>query len=94
MIHTISHQETHFLTIFWDVKTSFRWWHLDLRIAKFTVIHPTDSSIDKHCLSSVRFGSVQLLSCVQPFVTPWTAAHQAALSITNSQSLLKLMSIE
>ena len=33
-------------------------------------------------------------SCVQVFATPWTAAHQASLSITNSQSLLKLMSIE
>ena len=38
--------------------------------------------------------SVQLLSCVWLFVTPWTAAHQASLTITNSQSLLKLMSIE
>ena len=38
--------------------------------------------------------SVQLLSCVQLFVTPWTAAWQASLSITNSWSLLKLMSIE
>ena len=37
---------------------------------------------------------VQLLSCVWHFVTPWTAAHQASLSITNSRSLLKLMSIE
>ena len=37
---------------------------------------------------------VQLLSHVQLFVTPWTAAHQASLSIINSQSLLKLMSIE
>ena len=38
--------------------------------------------------------SLQLFSRVQLFVTPWTAAHQASLSITNSQSLLKLMSIE
>ena len=38
--------------------------------------------------------SVQLLSRVQLFATPWTAACQASLSITNSQSLLKLMSIE
>ena len=38
--------------------------------------------------------SVQSLSCVQLFVTPWTVARQASLSITNSQSLLKLMSIE
>ena len=37
---------------------------------------------------------VQLLSRVRLFATPWTAAHQASLSITNSQSLLKLMSIE
>ena len=42
----------------------------------------------------VQFSSVQLLSCVQLFVTPWTAAHQASLSITNSQSLPKLMSTE
>ncbi|KAB0340697.1 hypothetical protein FD754_022907 [Muntiacus muntjak] len=41
-----------------------------------------------------QFSSVQSLSCVQLFVTPWTAAHQASLSITNSQSLPKLMSIE
>ena len=38
--------------------------------------------------------SVQSLSHVQLFATPWTAASQASLSITNSQSLLKLMSIE
>ena len=38
--------------------------------------------------------SVQLLSRVQLFATPWTAAHQASLSITNSQSWLNLMSIE
>ena len=40
------------------------------------------------------FSSVQSLNHVQLFATPWTAAHQASLSITNSQSLLKLMSIE
>ena len=38
--------------------------------------------------------SVQSLSRVQLFVTPWTAAHQASLSITNSRSLLKLISFE
>ena len=41
-----------------------------------------------------RYSSVQSLSRVQLFVTSWTAAHQASLSITNSRSLLKLMSIE
>ena len=40
------------------------------------------------------FSSVQLLSHIRLFVTPWTAAHQVSLSITNSQSLLKLVSIE
>ena len=41
-----------------------------------------------------KFSSVQSLSCVQLFATPWTTACQASLSITNSRSLLKLMSIE
>ena len=53
--------------------------------------HPT-------LLSSVipfsSFSSVQLLSNLQLFVTPWTAARQASLSITNTRSLLKLVSIE
>ena len=44
--------------------------------------------------SSVAQLSVQLFSCVGLFVTPWTAAHQASLSLTNSQSLLRRMSIE
>ena len=43
---------------------------------------------------SLLFSSVQLLSRVRLFMTPWIAARQASLSITNSQSLLKLMSIE
>ena len=38
--------------------------------------------------------SVQSLNCVRLFATPWTGAHQSSLSITKSQSLLKLMSIE
>ena len=42
----------------------------------------------------IPFGSVQSLSHVRLFVTPWTAAHQASLSITNSWSLLKHMSME
>ena len=43
---------------------------------------------------SSLFCSVPLLSHVQLFAIPWTAAHQASLSITNSRSLLKLMSVE
>ena len=44
--------------------------------------------------ASVQFSSVQSLSHVQLFATPWIAAHQASLSITNSRSSLKLVSIE
>ena len=44
--------------------------------------------------SSVQFSSVQSLSCVWLFVTPWIAARQASLSITNSRSSLRLTSIK
>ena len=44
--------------------------------------------------SSIQFSSVQSLNHVQFFATPWTAACQDALSITNSWNLLKLMSTE
>ena len=45
-------------------------------------------------LETSSISSVQSLSHIRLFVTPWTATHQASLSITNSQSLPKLMSIE
>ena len=45
-------------------------------------------------ITVLQFSLVQSLSCVQFFATPWTAALQAALSITNTQSPPKLMSIE
>ena len=48
---------------------------------------------DKYYISH-HFSSVQSLSCALLFVTPWTATNQASLSITKSQSLLKLMSFE
>ena len=47
-----------------------------------------------HLSPPLQFSSVQSVSRVRLFATPWTAAHQASLSITNSRSLLKLMSIE
>ena len=50
--------------------------------------------VSKEKISTWTFSSVQLLSHVRLFVTPWIAARQASLSITNFQSLLKLMSIE
>ena len=58
-----------------------------------TAVSPTVKKLSggRDCL---QFSPVQLLSHVRLFVTPWIAAHQASLSITDSQSLPKLMSIE
>ena len=54
-----------------------------------------DTTERLHFTSLVCMGACMcVLSCVRLFVTPWTAAHQASLSITNSWSLLKLISIE
>ena len=50
--------------------------------------------LQKQWICLVMISSVQSLSCVWLFATPWTTAHQASLSITISRSLLKLMSIE
>ena len=55
-----------------------------------TLRHLSDPSVYP---ASVQFSPAQSLSCVPLFVTPWTSAHQASLSITNSWSLLKLMSV-
>ena len=49
---------------------------------------------DLAAAAAVQFSSVQSLSRLWLFSTPWTIAHQASLSITHSQSLLKLISIE
>ena len=53
-----------------------------------------DGFFTNWAISSFQFSSVHSLSGVWLFATPWTAARQASLSITNSQSSLKLMSIE
>ena len=50
--------------------------------------------VERSTTDSVQFSSVQSLSRVQLFATPWIAACQASLSITNSRSSLRLMSIE
>ena len=50
--------------------------------------------VRKLFITSVQFSSFQSLSHVQLFAIAWSAAHQASLSITSSQNLLKLMSIE
>ena len=65
--------------------------------SKITADGDCSHEIKRHLLfgrkAMTNLSSVQSLSRVRLFATPWTAAHQASLSITNSQSLLKLMSI-
>ena len=61
---------------------------------QFTIINSSALSFLYRPTLTVQFSSVQLLRCVRLFATPWTAAHQVSLSISNSWSLLKLVSIE
>ena len=65
------------------------WWGSNS--TNFTVVRVSSEDL---IYSRVQFSSFQSLSHVQLFATPWTAAFQASLSITNSWSLPKLMSIE
>ena len=69
--------------IFWSFKETSLWGNKYLMIKH-----------DVYRMTSVQFSSVQSLSHVRFFVIPWTAACQDSLSITNSWSWLKLMSIE
>ena len=55
---------------------------------------PSARDFESQALPCIQFSSVQSLSRVRLFATPWTAARQASPSITDSRSLLKLMSIE
>ena len=64
----------------------------DLREEK--IIRRGGKNTQKNYTKRSSVSSVHLLSCIWLFMTPWTAAHQASLSITNPWNLLKLMSIE
>ena len=78
-------------------KNTVCWWNHNDAILWILILHQliSQTCIVKSSMSSrVLFSSVQSLSHVQLFVTPWTAACQASLSITNFQNLLKLMSME
>ena len=68
--------------------------HTRLRWSWVAWPHPRENTCICQVLTSNTFSSVQLLSHVWLLVTPWTVAHQASLSITNSWTWFKLMSIE
>ena len=80
-----------------NAKLSLDRLHMVLNFIQVTKFHFLSSSNTRLLIHSQLHhvnSSVQSLSCVQFFVTPWTAARQASLSFTTSLSLLKLMSIE
>ena len=80
--------------------TQTSWRHVFIKENQMSFLREKDSEMSKltsvYCNTYVKlqFSSVQSLSRVRLFATPWIAAHQASLSITNSWSSLKLMSVE
>ena len=65
-----------------------------MQLCRYTIHYFSSVQFSRSFLSSLfQFSSVQSLIPVRLFATPWTVAHQASLSITNSQSLLKLMAV-
>ena len=68
--------------------------HRERSLAGYSPCSYRESDKTEQLTQEVSVSSVQLLSRVQLFATPWTAAHQASLSIANSWNLLQLMSIE
>ena len=90
------------ITLFFNTLSSFVWLFFQgesiliswLQSPSTVILEPKKiNSVNVPVFPFLQFSYVQSLSHVRLFVTPWTAAHQATLSITNTQSLLKLMSI-
>ena len=78
---------------YWAAQSISAW--ISYYLSIFPVVEMKTEGFQKlSLLISFQFSSVQSLSCVWLFAAPWPAAHQASLSITNSWSLHKLMSIE
>ena len=83
------------LSIFPSIRVFSNESALHIRWPKYWIFSfSTSASNDYSGLISFQLSSVQSLSCVRVFATPWTAAHQASLTITNSRSPPKHMSIE
>ena len=76
----------------YDISSPLQFTSLSMTISR--CIHVAVNGIISFFLMTRQFSSVQSLSRVWLFATPWTSAHQAFLSVTNSPSLLKLMSIK
>ena len=76
-----------FVAEYWDAWAACIFWRLNFFVSFSVVINFSQ-------FQRLQFSSVQSLSRVRLFATPWITAHQASLSITNSRSSLRLMSIE
>ena len=87
-VYKVNWNEGNISTTFINLK-----YYSPLKWKEYEVSHTLKRSLN-NCLGFKLFSSVQLLSHVWVFVIPWTTARQASLFITNSQSLLKLISIE
>ena len=68
--------------------------HIFKEVSSLWLVRILSSTWMLHIIQCIQFSSFQLLSHVQLFATPWTAVHQASLSITNSLSSPKVMFIE
>ena len=86
-IHIHEHMEKH-VYVYMCIET------LECKHAYTETQAHTCAYINTYTYTHIQFSSIQLLSRVRLFATPWTAARQACLSITSSQSLLRLTSIE
>ena len=84
----LDYGKLHWNVLYWDNQTTI----CTIEICEFHLLVTPFNILS--VFPPLQLSSVQLLSRVWPFDTPWTAARQASLSITNSQSLLKLMFIE
>ena len=73
-------------------KSEFHSFENSIEVSMDTLVNGV--GIKRDCCASTSFSSVQWLSHARLFATPWTATHQSFLSMTNSQSLLKFMSIK
>ena len=96
-------QALHYLVHYWlyVMSANIMLWKLRHVVDKYTTRGRTqtavvclDSALNHWVKDIIPFSSVQSLSCVQLFATPWITGRQASLSITNSRSLPKFMSIE
>ena len=95
-IRADGYSHSHFNNCFYKIRKRLRWVRSepDCTAAPTQSLDENSSCEHKIQLFPVQFSSVQSLSHVRLFGTPWTAAHQASLSITNSRSLLNFMSTQ